>query len=512
MIKRLNRLHGSIPEWAWLILLAVGLRIVTLGSESYWYDEAYTVQVVQKSWPQVIALISNDVHPFLWYAIEWINVRLFGTSEFMFRLPDLILSVIAVLLVWQIARNLFMDKTPFLAGVLAAIIPASIYYGQDARMYPLLACCVLGAVLAAKRDNYLLYFLCGLGAILSQNLGLFYIAVLSALWILFPYLSFYIVLHPSQWIKRDTRLKVLTCLAILMTWGIVWAPVFIHQASAVQSGFWLPTLSLSDGLTPDITMTLGQRFPSNLIVFGGLIAFGLTMLGIASTFRLFPHNLRARGFYVRASYPIGIALGVPLAMALISVIWHRSIYLPRAMFPAALLLMIVWADGLMSLSRRDRRAVLLAAAPVLAVALIAFYFPGDKGRFPYRDWAAQIRQNWQQGDVIYSINEATAIPDGYYLNDLPAYLLPTGDHLYEGGLTSQAKVLFGFHQATFEHVAGTGLYHRAWIIIPTSPLLEAEQNLAAAHILNNYACTVQRSTVSELETVTLYLCDFSVDL
>src|SRR6185369_16047245 len=121
------RLH-SIPAWGWLMVLAAGLRLVGLGSESLWYDETFTALLAKLDLPHMLAAVRGDVHPPLWYLIEWLNVRIFGGSEFAMRLPAALFSVLAVWLVWRLAVGLgFMPKTALLAGVLAAVLPASVY-------------------------------------------------------------------------------------------------------------------------------------------------------------------------------------------------------------------------------------------------------------------------------------------------------------------------------------------------------------------------------------------------
>ena len=39
---RLAGWWGKVPPWAWLVGLAAGLRLVNLGAENLWYDEAFT--------------------------------------------------------------------------------------------------------------------------------------------------------------------------------------------------------------------------------------------------------------------------------------------------------------------------------------------------------------------------------------------------------------------------------------------------------------------------------------
>src|SRR5262249_17597596 len=147
-----------IPGWLWLAVVAAALRFVNLGQENLWYDETFTAWLAKLDLNHMFTAIQGDVHPPLWYVIEWANVRLFGSSEFALRLPSAVLGVLAVLLIYRIALACkFEPKTAYLAGFLAAILPSAVYYSQDARMYPLLAVCVLLMVNAAILEGWLVF-------------------------------------------------------------------------------------------------------------------------------------------------------------------------------------------------------------------------------------------------------------------------------------------------------------------------------------------------------------------
>ena len=88
--------------------LAGALRLVNLGQESLWYDEAFTAWLARLPFGAMMAAVRGDVHPPLWYVIEWGIVHLFGDSAFALRFPAAILSCVAVVLVWQLANRPFL--------------------------------------------------------------------------------------------------------------------------------------------------------------------------------------------------------------------------------------------------------------------------------------------------------------------------------------------------------------------------------------------------------------------
>ncbi|MGH2911591.1 MAG: hypothetical protein ACRDJ3_03845, partial [Solirubrobacteraceae bacterium] len=71
-----------------LTLLAAVLRLVALGSQSLWYDEAFTpVHVLRAG---LGATLHNVLHtentPPLWYLLEWGITRVLGEGEVALRL------------------------------------------------------------------------------------------------------------------------------------------------------------------------------------------------------------------------------------------------------------------------------------------------------------------------------------------------------------------------------------------------------------------------------------------
>jgi uncharacterized membrane protein len=119
----------QLPHWLWLLIVAIPLRLLNLAGEALWYDEAFTAWVSGRlDWQSMWGAIAGDVHPPLWYILEKVNIAIFGSAEWALRLPSVVLGTLAVLLLWQIGRELFDRRTAFIAGLLCAVMPAALYY------------------------------------------------------------------------------------------------------------------------------------------------------------------------------------------------------------------------------------------------------------------------------------------------------------------------------------------------------------------------------------------------
>jgi len=131
-----------------LVLLATLTRLWNLKGPSLWMDEAFShllaVLPMETAWS---AMITDAVHPPLYYLLlrPWLDLA--GASEFALRFPSVVAGVLTVALVIRTARQWLGRRAAGWAGLLLAVNPFHVWYSQEARMYALLGALAL-AVLA----------------------------------------------------------------------------------------------------------------------------------------------------------------------------------------------------------------------------------------------------------------------------------------------------------------------------------------------------------------------------
>lgn len=120
-----------------LFSVAFLFRLFHIGQESFFIDEVLTLKSCAGStWEHIIHVEANP--PLYFYLIRAWTI-LFGLSHFSLRLFSALAGAIAPIFVYISARALRINRSgAVFAGLMLAISPDAVWYGQQARSYSLL--------------------------------------------------------------------------------------------------------------------------------------------------------------------------------------------------------------------------------------------------------------------------------------------------------------------------------------------------------------------------------------
>ncbi|MEA3338716.1 MAG: glycosyltransferase family 39 protein, partial [Chloroflexota bacterium] len=125
----------SIGHWSLVILLAWTLLLYRLGAQSFWYDEGYAVYTASLAPANILLWSSRDfvppLHPYL--LALWLSLA--GWTEFAARFLSVWAGTLMAAGMIRLGRDLYSRPAGFLAGLLAAISPFYVWYGQETRAY-----------------------------------------------------------------------------------------------------------------------------------------------------------------------------------------------------------------------------------------------------------------------------------------------------------------------------------------------------------------------------------------
>ncbi|MCE2490247.1 MAG: glycosyltransferase family 39 protein [Anaerolineae bacterium] len=244
------RLLRHLLPAAAILLLANGLRLHQIDSQSLWFDEGWSAwAAIQPTLAE--AALADDTNPPLYYVLLNISTRFLGDSEFSLRLPSLWLVLIAIALTWQLARRNFGRQSAWLALWLAACSAPLWWAAQEARMYALLALLLPVLLLAwqellrrPQRRQWLLLVILETLILYTHNT-----APVFVLWI-----NLAMALH---WLSRrslrqpDWRLWLVSQVAVVLLW-LPWLSAYFIDVAAANS-------TLRDGPQAGLTL-VGQMW------------------------------------------------------------------------------------------------------------------------------------------------------------------------------------------------------------------------------------------------------------
>src|SRR4051794_20468623 len=151
---------ARVPSWARLLLLllilvAFARVLLALDAKNLWWDESLSLQRAESNWGDLIlgrlylydgftSQVTSDQHPFFFFILQGILLRLAGESEVVLRFPSVMAATMLVPALWSFARlfvrrGIMAPSAPVWAALLAAGHPFYLWYGQEARPYALWA-------------------------------------------------------------------------------------------------------------------------------------------------------------------------------------------------------------------------------------------------------------------------------------------------------------------------------------------------------------------------------------
>jgi 4-amino-4-deoxy-L-arabinose transferase-like glycosyltransferase len=125
-----------------ILLLALGLRVYGIATESIWVDEAFSASASLGSVAEILELNARDTHPPAYYLGLSLWRQMLPSQgadptalAIVLRGYSVVFSLVGIFLLMELARAMAGNATARFAGVFAACNPLDIYFADEARMY-----------------------------------------------------------------------------------------------------------------------------------------------------------------------------------------------------------------------------------------------------------------------------------------------------------------------------------------------------------------------------------------
>lgn len=384
-----------------VLLLALVVRLVRLGGESLWFDEAFSVAAARGSWRELFdAVIADGRHPPLSFLVLKGSLAALGGLgvEVAARLPSLFASTVEVLLCWRLGRRLAGPRAALLCAVLLALAQLSVRHAQEARMYALASCLVAAAALLVAR------------ALLERRpdalvaAGLFGgLALLTHYWTAFSLLglvAWAFVLRRRHPLPARAWLGAAVASAVVVApWCLLALPAQLERAGELLAA-GAPEWGRVSWLTPLVAPALlaGGEQPRL-----GSLEVAWALVG-AWVLLLVPAVLGAvRGLRSREARKgvLGLVLLVtpPLVLSLLAAALSGAQFAVRYLLPVLGPLLLLASLGLLAVRPRALRRAAVACALAFSVGgVVAVWRGGWKP--PWRELVAELEARAEPGDAV----------------------------------------------------------------------------------------------------------------
>lgn len=462
-ISRINKIPEVISQsftefpkrWYFIasgavIILASILRLWTLGGESAWIDEAYSIELAKHSLGEIINGTAADQHPPLYYLLLHFWLRI-GSGVAFARLFSVILGVINIGQILHFGYKTGGVYISLIGALLLAISPMHVWYSQEVRMYILLLCLTTASTTSlwwALRKNqvayWFLYCLFTILALYTQYFAVF-IILAQGIWVL-------------TWVvkgqSKSDLWKWIVSSVISGLFFLPWLPTAINQAR-FHTMTWVgsPTINIIRDTLLRLVFGIAMfTLPDNLLWVILVIILGFTIWAFKKYLPIFSKNDGA--FFYISIWGIIPFLGISIA-ALLFPVYQFKQYL---IVVAPILLLGAWITSLLPKTLR----IAALSVMILAASISLIYQQISLTKDDWKGAAEYIQQNSVHGDVLYGNPAASSLALAQYAQITTPYLgIPTDYDIITGGwegemLSTQATGI------TFDNLDQS--YQRVWLI------------------------------------------------
>lgn len=124
--------RGLAGAYALCLLL---LNILRIFDGNFWGDEAFTLNLIQKTIPDIVSVTAADVHPPLYYLILRLCFLVSGKRDWMFHFVSLLPCMITVVLAMTVFWRQFGKCVSAILITLVCLSGNAVIYNVEVRMY-----------------------------------------------------------------------------------------------------------------------------------------------------------------------------------------------------------------------------------------------------------------------------------------------------------------------------------------------------------------------------------------
>ncbi|MCK9368413.1 glycosyltransferase family 39 protein [Candidatus Dojkabacteria bacterium] len=269
MIKKFKKLiTNPLFILSLIVVIGVVLRLLQINKTSFWYDEAFTGDVLKLSYKDMLTTIANDkVHPPLYYILVRSWTYIFGVTQIGIRSFSVFCGTLSILVSYILGKTFFDEKNRFpktglILALVVAVSPYFVTYSVEARAYSFITLIGLSLIffmvkwLKAEKSNERLKYL-GLSALFALILCFTHYFQIIFLIAIFASVIIYKYVFTQKGVNK--KLLLLTIIILLTSLLVAW---FLPIRKTLESYdslriWWVPRTTVWDFLRVNFTYLFG---------------------------------------------------------------------------------------------------------------------------------------------------------------------------------------------------------------------------------------------------------------
>lgn len=372
--------------WGLISFFAL-LYISLLFNRNIWTDEAFTLELLQGNYKEIIQGTANDVHPPFYYFYSKIFYDLTNGSLWVQKFISIIPQVATYALIATVFRKKFGSKATFLTILFFTCIPCTMEFTVQVRMYSLalffVTLCALFAYEAYTENTRRSWIFLTIGALGAAYTHYFaFVSIIIIVGVLFLLLLFY---------KRYLLGKWGIAAAAMIIGYLPWVKPFIIQVTKVRENYWIPPI------TPEVIWGY-FKWTFDLELFPGVVYGVLGILAAAFVIMLV-NLIRNKDQEDRVALLSMLIPTITVIMGVIISLSKSPIYRDQYVFPALMLLAVFFG---LSFRKLDARLVVVLSAFFLFIGAVQYK---ECFRQEYRSTYVDktltfFEENYDENDII----------------------------------------------------------------------------------------------------------------
>lgn len=401
------------------VLSGLALRLVGITRSSIWHDEGYTMWLLTNNFIDIVKRDMRDVHPPGYYLMAKIWVSVFGDSVFAIRFFSLIFSVAIIYLVFSIVKRVFNEKAAFWSALFVAFSPFMIRFGQEARMYGVvaffttLATYFLVRFIQEKKNHLLIWYaLAMILAIYNQYYAFF---VVISHWLILS------IATPGFWkLKWQEAFK--SKLALFNPWWWVanvsivlayapWFYIAFKQVTRISGSYWiLPEWITLKTIPSSVMQFIAYTHLDGL--YQGILGKGLYwLLALVLIFLgAWLWKIKENRGALIAIYIFGF---LPMILVFVVSKLRAPIYMDRYFPFSAIGVFVLWGAAVAFIKSKNLR--IISGILLLALMCFGYFMMRHDVNHQMRQLSETVETQAREGDMLLSGELYTYLDGAYYL-------------------------------------------------------------------------------------------------